>query len=673
MKLYRDKTNRSGAWRGMLSAVAVVLLSLLAFVSCTDEQMLGRGDSSLESDGDRLKVRISVPQSGATRSTELGSADESRLDSVTILVFKKDANLEAALLEVALTVDLRSENTSLSTSQPLWGGNGNGTDSTLIVELKKPLGAKIIYAIANWDTTGFEVDAYSVADLNKEITTTANAGSLQAAFPMLMSSGAIVVDDLSDVSYKVSANLMRQQAKFRAKLQMEGWTQVLNNSIVWQLDELKIWVNNVPTQAFVVEKNATPSPTPYLNSDRFEVKLTRGWAGIDIEWDTHADGKDIYINQNMSNDSATASYIVVQLPYINRFTNYREVDNYYKLYFNTSTTDKTIKRNTLYAFKILILGLGLPINGLVENVNVANNLKILPWENVNLEDVEDMPQKSFKIDRTKFEFQVIAEAIYANISTNVPEWKLINESDGKVVLSSDSINKKEEIDGVEYSWSGTPSLAKIKMEKTKVGALTKINQFYITGQNLKIPIKVAYDNGIILAEELNGAGWSGFQGIGVQIAKVGNVLPTMDALQSDWVNVYWGSADIKLAATEASIRQSFGYGKSNTDLILSVGQNTKETIAWLCRNLGPEWYLPSFSELNYAARKKTGLGSSYTFTYMKDDQTGSLRQYISSSPVAAIEGDYVWGIGYASGILREQQLARDPKPTNQFRCFKNLP
>lgn len=582
MKRYRDKISRSGAWCGMLSAVAVVLLSLLAFVSCTDEQMLGGGSgSSMESGGNKLKVQISVPQSGVTRSTEQGSTLESRLDSVMILVFKKAADPKNALLEVALTVDLTKPNAS----QPLWGG----TDSTLIVELKEPLGAKIIYAIANWDTTGLAVGAYSVADLNKETTTIASADNLKAPFPMLMSSDSIVANDLSALSYKVSANLVRQQSKFRAKLTLTHDVQTKDTSIVWQRDSMKIWVNNVPTQAFVVEKNSTPSHSSSLNSDKFDVKLTSSNAP-DWEWKTKS---DIYINQNTMNDLSDVTFIVVQLPYKNKYTQYLEVDNYYKLYFNTklssTITEMSIRRNTLYDFNINILGRGLPINGLVENVNITNDLTILPWENVVLGDVEDLPQKYFKIDRTLLNFQYLPDTQSVAFSTDVEDWKLIYGADGRTIFSHADVSADTIIDGVKYTYNGAVGGGKITVEKLPDVApkIPTGQQFHFVAQNLKVPFKVGYNNGVLLPSMLSDA-WKVSAPNGIQIAKKGNRLPSQSSSGSESKSFWSTSVFSKRTATQ------FGTGPENTRIMRDEGFEA----SMKCDQLGTDWYIPSRDELS---------------------------------------------------------------------------
>lgn len=675
MKRYRDKISRSGAWCGMLSAVAVVLLSLLAFVSCTDEQMLGGGSgSSMESGGNKLKVQISVPQSGVTRSTEQGSTLESRLDSVMILVFKKAADPKNALLEVALTVDLTKPNAS----QPLWGG----TDSTLIVELKEPLGAKIIYAIANWDTTGLAVGAYSVADLNKETTTIASADNLKAPFPMLMSSDSIVANDLSALSYKVSANLVRQQSKFRAKLTLTHDVQTKDTSIVWQRDSMKIWVNNVPTQAFVVEKNSTPSHSSSLNSDKFDVKLTSSNAP-DWEWKTKS---DIYINQNTMNDLSDVTFIVVQLPYKNKYTQYLEVDNYYKLYFNTklssTITEMSIRRNTLYDFNINILGRGLPINGLVENVNITNDLTILPWENVVLGDVEDLPQKYFKIDRTKCTFDLIpGSKSEVNIQSDVEDWKLIADWEGNGI--KDSIlfaptkgveNKVLVFNGIHYTFSSNSSTAKITIKKDTAATKTDRPTLYFKAQNLKVPLTIDFDNGFIPVDELPGEWKEDLDGIplkGIQIAKMGNVRPSGVASSAD--NRVWFGRSFSVDSDNDKIyaKEWIGYGLAMSNFMRN---NSGYEAIMKCVALDSKdekgWYMNSLDELRFIHdlhrnnSTRQYLGPSYVYQSLNYQTTS----YVSSHVVAGF--NVITGVRFdVNANYNGFPFPNVPPP---FRCVRNI-
>lgn len=598
MKRYRDKISRLGAWHGILPAVAMVLLTLITFASCTDEQLLG-GGSPVEPDSDQLKVQISVPQGSATRSgTE--PKYESRLDSVTILVF----NQNNRKLETALTVNLREA--SLSTSQPMWG-----KDSTLIVKLKDPFGPKKIYTIANWDTTGFEVDTYSVDDLNKEITTITDVAALQydpvnlPEGPSILMSDSVEVANLSTVKYKVSANLVRQQAKFEIKVTLSPDLGNVSSGFnkIWMPQSMKVWVCNVPDQSFVVDQGRTPEHCGYKQSNKFSL--------ITTDYKTWITDVYKYINQNMSNDSDKATYIMLQLPYLNPILFHEEYDNYYKIYFNTNATTKAINRNTFYKFDIEITDLGLPIDELVENVGVTDTLMVLPWENAGLGNVEDVPQQSFKIDRTLIEFQYLAGKQQASFSTNATDWKLIYEDgNNRRTFFSYAEGKisKDSIDGVAYTIEGNATNGTITVEKLYDKKPSKlVQQFYFTARNLKIPFKVGYDNGVILKEDLP----ESWHVNGIQITKRGNVLPSQ-IYKSDDPIYKWGTP---YRNEWPNVVPDFGAGERNTTYLYNRGSDYQAARA--CRELGAEWYLPSFNELAFISSqlREKKFGKSYQFTW----------------------------------------------------------
>lgn len=325
---------KTGIWQGTLSAV-IVCLSVVTLGSCTKEPI---GLSMPGGDG--IQVRVSFPRSEVTRATtggtEVGTAEENRLDRVTILVFSGDGTK----LETVFSEDVTSANTSLPTTQPKWV-----TDQTLIVRpVISPDSPKRIYAIANWSRVDFDKATYTETMLKDELTliTAVAAINNAGAYPMLMS-GSKDVPNLTSLSYNVTVDMERQSSKISTQLTIPKDVQKYMTQIEWQTDLMTITVANVPNQSWIIGRNESPVGANLLNSDPIAVDDTKPATGdqtlpatVDLKW-----SESVYITENpvvgtsqASKDAST--YVIVQLPYKNRITGVVEHDNYYKIYINES-------------------------------------------------------------------------------------------------------------------------------------------------------------------------------------------------------------------------------------------------------------------------------------------------------------------------------------------------
>lgn len=614
----RDKT---GIWRGALS-VMIVLLTALALSSCTKEPT---GHSI--PDGDGIQVRVSFPRSEATRATtgdpEVGTAEENRLDRVTILVFNGDGTV----LENVLSEDVTSANTSLPTTQPKWA-----TEQILIIhQVISPSSLKKIYAIANWSKTTFNKATYTETDLKDELTTISAVSSINddAAYPMLMS-GCKEVTNLTSVFYNVTVDMARQSSKIKAQLTIPIDVQDYHPQIEWQTDLMKLTVANVPNKAYIVGRSAIPTGNTLLNSALLAVDDQKPNpvdqtipASKDLKW-----SESVYITENpVTGTTQTAkdvsTYIIVQLPYKNRITGNIDYDNYYKIYINDTrdaASPHKVLRNTIYNLNINILGMGLPIDNLVPDVNIDDQLTIVPWEEQNI-DVDDIPQKFFKIDHTLLTFQYMTEEQKVNFVTDVEDWKLIDKANGNTLfLSTDAVSGKSfEKDGIKYTLSGTATQAMITVNKLRDEKPTIPEQeFTFVARNIKVPFTVAYDNGFIPSSVLSQSFTSNsttYQGWptdklptkGLQIAKRGNVLP-FRVLRDDDPEMKWSSIYEDTGITSNEL----GAGKSNYAQ-LSALDATNYPIGQACKHLGPEWYVPSSEELLLIYNNGSTFGSSYSF------------------------------------------------------------
>lgn len=614
----RDKT---GIWRGVLSAV-IVLLSALALSSCTKEPI---GPSM--PDGDGIQVRVSFPQSETTRAltkgTDNGTDKENQLDRVTILVFNGDGSK----LETVFSEDVRPSNTSLPTTQPKWEIYHTLIVRSVIIDIISP---KKIYAIANWNKVDFDKTTYTETMLQDEITTIASVASINnaAAYPMLMS-GSIYVPNLTSLLYNVTVDMARQSSKIKAQLTIPKDVQDYQRHIEWQTDLMKITVANVPNNSYIVGRSAIPTGSTPLNSDPIAVDDTKPATGDqtfpatkELKW-----SESVYITENPVEGATQAAkdastYIIVQLPYKNKITNVIEPDNYYKVHINDpgdATSPHKVLRNTIYNFNISIKGMGLPINNLIPNVNIDDQLTVIPWEEQNI-DVDDTPQKFFNIDRTLLTFQYMTEDQKVNLVTDVEDWKLIDKANGNtLLLSTDAVSGKSfEKDGIKYTLSGTATQATITATKLRDEAPTIPKQeLTFVARNIKIPFTVVYDNGFIPNSVLvqsftvNGKTYQGWPADrlptkGLQITKRGNVLPS-GVLKDEELRCQWS-----LVREDTGTRVPVGAGKGNY-AILSVKDPINYPIGQACKHLGPEWYVPSVGELVLIYNNQSTFGTSYPF------------------------------------------------------------
>lgn len=600
MKRYKDKIS---VWRGALSIVVIAL----ALVGCTKE--------SIDSDGplgDKLQLRVVVPQSTVTRAAEEGSSDENRLDKIAVFVFDGSGKLETTII----IPDLNDP--SVATSQPQWA-----TKKILALPIVGQVEPRNIYVVANWTPPTIDESTYTETMLNAELTTITGADDMNGAkaYPMLMSG----VTKGGTTSPNVTVDVARQVAKIRTSITLPKTTQDNNPNIEWLTDRMTITVASVLDKSYIFEGQSPSYPSSAKLISEFGKFVFTDMSPAQtfpITTDMTWEKERVYVHESLPNDMGNATYIVIQLPYRNYTTGVEEVDNYYKIYVGEQTDPDApyrMFRNTIYDLKIKILGLGMPFDNIVADVNIEDQLTVIPWEEDNI-DVEDGLEHSFMIDRTRVEFQYFAQTqtVYFNPDIYEPDWKLYNKADGSVFLSStDASGKSVTLDGIKYTL--TIDIPAITMEKAAEGEFPKTKQeFYFQVKNLKTPFVVVYENGFIPSSVLAQGftvGETDYQGWptpllpirGLQVAKLGNVLPTGAAKADDplmyWSNIY---EDTGITATE------LGTGKSNYVQLKAKGA-ADYPIGQACEHLGPEWYVPSVDELVLIYNNKSTFGISYLF------------------------------------------------------------
>lgn len=483
MKQNKDKR---GIWH-FTSAITLAVIAL-ALGSCTKEPLTASNRN------DMAQVRITLPtnvRSGVkAKAEEIGSTNESRLDNITVFVF----NI-AGKLETLLTEDLTAA--SLTETQPKWK-----SDNILLVPIIKYNEPKNIYAVANWNKTEFNKNTYTESSLKSEVKSMVDVLTINGskAYPMIMSGGKAGVNLMSSL-FSVTLNIARQVAKIRAKLTLSAVTQNRMPDVIWLIDEMTITVGNVPTMSYIIANNTIPygvvmlNSTPFSLNDKEDTKPKNTDQTYPVATNNLIWVKDrIYINENLVNESdkTTATYIVIQLPYQNRKTGFREGDNYYKLYINNKDDDAaphTVLRNTIYDFNISILGLGSPFNDMISDVNIDNIVTVSDWGYGGIGDVE-IPRNYFNIDRSHLEFQSSETQLQSVVVTDVANWELVS-ANGITILSFAKSMTTATVDGITYTLSGNNSVATVTVNRGLMVNFTTQKMFFIA-KNLKMPFTVAY-------------------------------------------------------------------------------------------------------------------------------------------------------------------------------------
>lgn len=647
------KKDKTGVWQGTLSTT-ILLLTVVAFSSCTKEPI----EQSLPG-VNRMQVQVTFPKSKATKAitegTATGTDDENRLDRVTILVFSGDGSQ----LETVLSENVTSSNPSLPTTQPKWA-----TDQTLIVSgVISPDSPKKIYVLANWRKIDFDLATYTEAMLKDEITTITAVSRINgsAAYPILMS-GNKEIPNLTSLSYKVTVDMERQVSKLKALITVPIDVQNYSHQIEWQTELMKITVANVPNKSYVVGRKASPAGITMLNSDPMDMDTKPNPsdqqvpATKDLEW-----GKSVYITENpitgttqTSKDAST--YIIVQLPYKNRNTGVIEHDNYYKVYINDTrdaTSPYKVLRNTIYTLNIRILGQGVPINNLISDVNIDDQVTVNSWEIGEMGDVGDVVQTNdyFNIDRTQLLLMSVTE-LQSTISTNMLNWKLVKQGGTTIFSIAEGKTQPMVIDQITYTLLGNASSATIGVRKAAfVGDFPTQNMFFLA-KNIKIPFVVAYkhyDRGSFIPNSVlrqdftvEGILYNGWPAgklplNGLQVAKRGNVLPSGNLLAED-PEIKWSGVRENSGVTTLRPLSS---GKGNYAQLNTLDA-TNYPIGQSCNHLGPEWYVPSIDELMLIYHNKDTFDADYALP---------LNSYWSTTEDNARDSWYMnfapgsWGVG----------------------------
>lgn len=605
--------------KNILIFAAVAAMSLLA--SCSKDTLTDNGGETVPGTV-RVQLALSDDTNRYTRATTPGNFDENYVGRVQMILW----NITTQKLERYISADPTHPIVDDKTvwdvgKQTLTMSDVNTEDNYRIYVMANGTGSELALA----DTEAKIAAAYAqhdgaIVDLVKD--------------PLPMSG---VKDDVKLVS-AITVELTRMVAKVEVTVTLDAtFTGVYPDCVFGDASGTKSSVQliNAPHLTYILPRTPAEIPADGLVSENTsELPTTESGMGGATTWKTTA-----YVYENPTVDAATSMKIALNLPYKDGSA-VAVTDNLYTVEINHAATAPRVERNYIYQVNMLVNGFGY----VPDPVTVTTN--ILPW---NI--VEKTPEmgRYVKFAKTTFTDHGGTETPLAEggnlpeeggtvkiyCKTNVGGWYVIVRDHGKIVQNTKSTPTRVVTKETEQSLDiAIPAIDYLDGRYTvsihhQAYASELINQIppitftqyggFIPNSELIKEIEVYIrTDGIDNLVKIGPWPADKLPARGLQIAKIGNVLPTGVAQTTD-AAAKWGPAAEGTGLTEA--RMSFG--KSNY-AALNNKDATLYPIGQACKHLGPEWYVPSFHELllihnnlhqNQIMDKNNKLGRSYQYTY----------------------------------------------------------
>lgn len=665
------KRDRTRTWNGVL--LILVIASLLC--SCTKEPIVGEKHPGNEFPPGMICIDFSGSDSQriGTSAYELQNEQEKDIQEVDIFFYSTTKGNLNLLVKHVSTGDV---NVFLTGSKILVPTEGLNRSEKYLIQV-----------VANGGGERFTdlVVGSSIDKLSERLTSIDDIRWLKT--PLLMSGQSYFIFMHEPI---VDINLIRQVVKLNVTVKLsEGFISSypgvefggMRNS---QVPKSDISLFKLPSHSFMVNRSETvlPQDSKMLNSENQKLP----WNPDNLEWtfSTYAYENPVRGDDPTSKDGSTQ--FILQMPYQLRFTNLVVTDNYYKVYINDAKSErdphKTV-RNHLYDIRVTINGFGSDTPDYPSGLDMTVTTNVLPWNVVD--KAPEMGGGYVKDPRATFTDYGGTEAPLAEggnlpedggtvkiyCKTNVGGWYVIVRDHGKIVQNTKStptpaVNTETEqsldiaipaIDYLDGRYTVSihhPAYASELINQIPPITFTQYGGFIPNSELLKeIEVNLRIE-GIDNLVKIGPWPADKLPPRGLQIAKIGNVLPTEVAQTRD-LTVKWGPMGEVTGITEA--RMSFG--KSNY-AELNDKDATLYPIGQACKHLGPEWYVPSFHELllihqNDITNNKLGLSYQYTFGGHWSTTEDA------SNTVCAMVGGFSWVHGGG---------AKDN--TYMVRCVRNI-
>lgn len=355
MKKLQEKPNSFGSYRHLKTrnragyGIRYGLSWMLLLGSCLGISC----HNTAENDPGDILLRIVIPENQKTihqlqgKATEPGTADESRISTLTFFVFN------ATACELYKNITINNDNTS---SDPMW----DPTLSTL--RLTVTPGAKRIYAIANWTATSPEMpDLTPIADSATLLSTIRVHNGVTPTNPPVMTGR--LQTTLTGSEQHLRLDLTRQVTRVDLYPLLSTSVSILGNVTIEGVRFMQL-----AQRAYLFPRSPGVSPATGVWDQP-------GFTGASMPVTTTAAkyGGPFYIPEFYGN-STLFSYMVIR-------AKYNGTDTYYSIPVNGHTgalpAQYAVQRNYIYAYYVTIQGLGsdapvVPVSGNFNLPAIAN-------------------------------------------------------------------------------------------------------------------------------------------------------------------------------------------------------------------------------------------------------------------------------------------------------------
>lgn len=625
----RDKTCVS--WCGALSAVAMMFAFALS--SCTKDPIDGdmqQPDKEVPAGMICIDFSSTDSQLADTRAGELQTTEEKRIDAADIFFYGTTEGGNKGIL--VKRVSTSDQGVDLADSKILIPNTGLEANE-----------AYKIVVVANGGV-GFTTDDLTVGSsidiLTEKFTFITDITSLKT--PLLMSGQ--VDSHIFSNNPTAKIEMVRQVVKLNVTVKLgdiltKTYPDAQFGGITADVGKADLSIWNLPSHSFVMNNVSLPTPSKMLP----EVPKEMPWNATAQEWNftTYAYAHTDYPLGGAVNGTAPAAkdrstQFTLRLPYRLTSTDQIVANNYYKIYIDDPEDPhkphKTV-RNKIYNVAVTINGFGNDTPDYPGGLDMTVTTNVLPW-NVfeRFSDISDVlmigPYYLFmrpgEVSGTQ-----LAEGgnvhdeggtIEISYRTNVGGFYVIVRNHGKIVQNTKStptpvVNGETDqsikivVPPIGYLEDGRYTVS-IHHPLYASELITPIPPLNFTQYGGFIPNSVLSQSFTsVNAGDIQGWPADRLPARGLQIAKRGiQILPSGVEQEKD-PEKQWKTSNTFTSGTTAP---GLGMGKSSTDAMIAAGAD-EHPAAKYCREMGPEWYLPSRDELLLIYNYQAALGTSYTF------------------------------------------------------------
>lgn len=386
----------------------------------------------------------------------------------------------------------------------------------------------------------------------------------------------------------------------------------------------RVQVKNLPKYSYLIAKN-------YSEANDVDSKVIEGADLDDISADRYtyqSKPLTIYIPEFLGATDAAGRHAYLEI--VGHLNSNPAITSTYRMPLSSNMaadgtitgTNYDIARNTAFTIDATIKDFG----GL-NNIEIGSEIEA--WQTVN-STPEDVGHYVF-LESVTADGVTIADGsnlhdmgtkLKVTCKTNIGGWYTVTRD-----MDNNIIDKSSPTESVT---SGAPSQS-VEIDIPKLAELTYGQNYTISiyqsniapeesvGRPVKV-LKFTQYGGFIPNSLLSAEGWPANpeRKKGLQIAKRGNKKLPSGVAETDDPTMWWKTSHTLTAGGVELISDlttaKLGMGKSSTDAMVATPDlAAAHPAANYCREMGPEWYLPSIAELKLIYNNMVYLGTSYSY------------------------------------------------------------